>query len=228
MPSSNRSATESHCAVRPSLRWLMWAFAFAACTTQQNHEWLTFFFDGVPPLEAGEKPIGPPPPPVLSQAPSLEERAAMQRERLAPVARSYHPPFRDKKCESCHSIQRSGGWIQGTPELLAPKEQLCQRCHTAPAKQFVHGPVATLSCYACHEHHASPHERLLKQTPPALCAQCHHGETFVTSKAHEAYGDRSCVECHDPHGSDRQFLLRDEKTAASQQAHAAPGAPSGG
>jgi predicted CXXCH cytochrome family protein len=209
------------------MRWLFWACALAACTTQQSHEWLEFFFDGVPPLEGPEEPLGPPPPEVAAHGPTLEERAAMQRERLAVVERSFHPPFRDKRCEQCHTIERSGGWIQGTPELLAPKEQLCQRCHVAPARQFVHGPVATVSCYACHEHHAASQPHLLKQAPQRLCAQCHHGETFVTEKAHAAYGQQSCVACHDPHGSDQPFLLRDAAGKAPATASPASGGSAG-
>ena len=230
MPSPDCSTTAHTCAVKPKLRWLLWACAFAACTTQQSHALLTFFFDGVPPIDAPTDPIGPPLPPdaVAMQAPTLEERAAMQRDRFAPTERSFHPPFRDKQCERCHSIQRSGSWIQGTPELLAPKEQLCQRCHVVPAKPFVHGPVATLSCYVCHEHHTSQHPHLLKATPPQLCSQCHHGETFVTQKAHAAYGEQSCVECHDPHGSERQFLLRGEHSAPMLPRRSAQGANTGG
>ncbi len=182
----------------------------AACSVQGHYALWSFFFDGVP------DPAAPPTDlPVYGPRPrsgpmSLEERAAIQQQRMPASTHSFHPPFRDKQCGACHSIQRQGDWIQGTPELRAPIDQLCARCHQPPQQPFVHGPVATVSCQICHEHHSSAFPHLLKTAPAVeLCARCHQGATFTTREQHQQYGDRSCVECHDPHASTRQFLLRE-------------------
>lgn len=189
--------------------------ATSACSEQRHYKLLSFFFDGVPDPNAPPTDAPVYGPRQRTGPLSLEERKAIQDRRTPVSTHSFHPPYRDKQCSSCHGVQRQGDWLQGIPELRAPVEQLCGRCHQRPQQEFVHGPVATLSCYLCHEHHSSPNPHLLKAADPStLCARCHTGPTFTTREQHQSYGDRSCVECHDPHASARRFLLRPEPTAA--------------
>ena len=183
-----------------------------ACSATTRYEVLSFFFDGVPdPSEQYGEAIGPQGNPL--RVLSLEERARIQAERLKQRPVFFHRPFEEKKCEECHTFAgaRKGGWMQGLPKLLVPKEQLCKRCHEPPEARFVHGPVALGLCALCHEAHRSDYPHLLKaERSRELCTKCHEGETFVTEKEHAEYEDRDCASCHDPHGSDRPSLLRED------------------
>ena len=186
-----------------------------ACAATTRYEVLSFFFDGVPdPSEQYRRAIGPGRDDL--RALSLEERARLQRQRLKQKPIYFHEPFEKKQCERCHSFAgtRKGGWMMGLPKLLAPKEQLCKRCHEPPEKRFVHGPVALGLCAMCHEPHRSDHPHLLETaTARELCVRCHEGQTFVTEEEHARFGDKDCAECHDPHGSAREWLLREDYRA---------------
>ncbi|MFO0974142.1 MAG: cytochrome c3 family protein [Phycisphaerae bacterium] len=87
-------------------------------------------------------------------------------------------------------------------------------CH-APLKTtaFVHGPIVSGSCDACHGDQQPGHKFPLKRSGDATCTFCH---VVLTGKpvVHAALkqdaarpGRPSCLNCHQPHGSATRFLL---------------------
>ncbi len=153
--------------------------------------------------------------------------------------------FTGESCANCHDPHASG-----RPKLLRDRQTtLCLSCHNQPVKaedgrmipdmtasvsgkHFLHGPVESGDCSACHNVHGSTHTRLLKQDFPtgfyanfdladyALCFGCHPKDLVISQKTTSLTdfrdGDRnlhflhvnrdekgrSCKTCHAIHGSD--------------------------
>ncbi len=89
----------------------------------------------------------------------------------------------------------------------------CVECHAdfqdTLKLPFVHTPVRSGDCAACHNPHASSHGKLLADDPDRICSKCH--AAIVPSGArsvHEAVAKGQCVKCHDPHAAkNRNNLL---------------------
>lgn len=176
----------------------------AACSVERHYRTLSFFFDGVP------DPHAPVAEPVL--APAQDTPLVASPELVVADSSSLHPPVRERQCHLCHALpeRASGsGWQAGVPELLAPRAELCQRCHEPPAATHVHGPAGARRCDVCHEAHQSRFPHLLRQErQETLCRACHQDGLFLTSARHAAFGARDCIVCHDPHGTETATLLR--------------------
>lgn len=205
-------------APRPSLVFrLAWILMFtcAACSVERHYRTLSFFFDGVP------DPNAPPPEPEIVPGP-------LQGPTLAPApaddGSSLHPPVRERRCHECHLIPErtaGAGWQAGLPELVAPREELCRRCHEPPSAAHVHGPAGSGRCDLCHLPHQSSFPHLLRQErQESLCRACHEGELFTTAERHAGFGARDCIACHDPHGSELAALLRPGHEAEQRDAEA--------
>ena len=156
------------------------------CSAGTRHRVLSVFFDGVP---------APAPPPS-----SDPDQAAGELNRRAAVLVE-HGPYAARECSACHEPG-------ATNALVAPREQLCQRCHDLDLdKRYVHGPLAAGGCGACHDPHSSRFRHLLVSDADEFCATCHDLSSLTPVEGHRER-DRRCTVCHDPHMSDRQFLLR--------------------
>ncbi len=84
------------------------------------------------------------------------------------------------------------------------------KCHDAYGRRaFVHGPVLTESCDACHEDVKTGeyHSFELIAEEAELCAECHDTE-FPGKVQHYPAAEGQCLACHDPHGSETEFLLQ--------------------
>lgn len=147
-------------------------------------------------------------------------------------------------CANCHDAHAA----QDPKLLKARADVLCMTCHDKPVKAhdghtvanmkptldraFLHGPVRSGDCTACHNVHGASHERLLVKTFPktfyakfdlenyALCFTCHNNELVLEPRTTQLTsfrnGDvnlhfvhvnrdekgRTCKTCHDIHGSD--------------------------
>jgi predicted CXXCH cytochrome family protein len=165
---------------------LLLAAVCFGCSATTRHKVLTIFFDGVPPLEAA----GPEQPGAAS---------SLSAGRL--LARGEHGPYAAKLCGACHEAA-------ATNALVAPREQLCFRCHALRLdKKYVHGPIASGGCLVCHDAHRSPNAHLLVSDSDSFCFYCHAPRNVESIEGHEGVTG-GCTECHDPHASDQQHLLR--------------------
>ena len=150
-----------------------------------------------------------------------------------------------RRCANCHDGHAS----QREALLRDEQKALCLSCHDKPVqaydghtipdmrpavseRKFLHGPVRTGQCSACHDVHGSDNGRLLRAAFPtkfyeafdftnyALCFQCHNSgivlqedtktlTDFRNGRKNLHYvhvnrrKGRTCRTCHEMHGSDR-------------------------
>jgi predicted CXXCH cytochrome family protein len=171
--------------------------------TPAQHRLLSFFFDGVPPLEEWEEAqaklrFGPSPEELKAKA---EEKAGRKKGIGPKVVLVLHPPYRDRQCNRCHA-PAEGRFFR------VAKEKLCFQCHADKTVQpFIHGPAAVGACLFCHNPHEAPFQALLRIKGPRLCLNC-HGQTMMQGAVYHAAIDQApCYRCHDPHGGPARFFL---------------------
>lgn len=158
------------------------------CSAESRHTVLTVFFDGVPPLEV--------PPPE-----GLAETADGPVERVSRVGFGGHGPYAARMCGACHQSA-------ATNKLVVPVEELCFRCHDIRMdKKYIHGPLASGGCKACHDPHSSRYRYLLVSESDDFCFHCHEEQVVAAIPAHGG-SDQSCTACHDAHMSNQKYLLR--------------------
>ena len=148
-------------------------FTAAACSREVRHRVLTFFYDGVPSLNAGLAE------PDAGMTESSEVTAEGEPGARAKKGKKFynHPAYWKNLCGGCH--EGDGGGL-----LKTVREGLCQTCHpdNPPRKKFVHGPVAVNGCLACHLYHRSEYPKVLVTDAQSLCYQCHVEEELITDK----------------------------------------------
>lgn len=158
------------------------------CNAGARYTVLSVFFDGVkPPPPEGETAAKQ-----LAGAGATRSRHTGYRE---------HGPYAAKLCNACH--------VAGTlSELVESREQLCLRCHELTLdKKYVHGPLASGGCLACHDPHSSQYRYFLLSESDSFCFRCHESGALERIPAHANAGEE-CTGCHDPHMSDKKYLLR--------------------
>ncbi len=162
---------------------------------------------------------------------------------------SHDALFMEQGCANCHDAHAS----QDMNLLKDRDDKLCLQCHNKPLEghdgrtipdmrpalqqTFLHGPVRSGDCTACHNVHGSTHERLLVETFPktfyagfdlenyALCFTCHDKELVFEPKTrhltefrqgsqnlhylhvNREVKGRSCKACHEIHGSNQPSHL---------------------
>lgn len=164
------------------------ALVLIGCSAATRHKTLTRFFDGVPPLDASTG-HGPKVTATTIGTPSV------------PVPGREHGPYAARQCDACHAAGAGNA-------LLAPKEELCLRCHTLDlGRTYVHGPLASGGCLVCHDPHSSRYDHLLVSDAGTFCLKCHDRETVATIEGHADLAV-NCTACHDAHGSDVKYLLK--------------------
>ena len=103
--------------------------------------------------------------------------------------------------------------------LLAVKAlagSTCFKCHPKRSfmGRFVHKPVGSGRCGACHLPHVSKYKGLLRYKPEELCFKCHRTFKIRMTKAayiHLPVEKRSCFKCHASHTSSQRFLLKESE-----------------
>ena len=138
--------------------------------------------------------------------PSVNETCvACHLFQRARMNRSAHMPLREgaMQCTDCHDPH--GG--PGEAELkTASVNDSCYSCHADKRGPFLweHSPV-TEDCLSCHDPHGSNRGKMLTQSVPRLCQQCHI-ETLHPTEARQP-GNKfviggACLNCHlNIHGS---------------------------
>lgn len=174
-------------------------------------------------------------------------------EAIASSNTAHAAVFTGESCANCHDPHASG-----RPRLLRDRQTtLCLSCHNQSIKaadgrtipdmtasvsgrRFLHGPVESGDCSACHNVHGSTHDRLLRQNFPtgfyskfdlanyALCFSCHPQDLVLSERTtsltdfrdgdrnlhylhtHKDDKGRSCKTCHAIHGSDLERHLATE------------------
>ena len=171
-----------------------------SCDTKKHHKVLTFFFDGVPPLEAES-----------SQVEMAQDKASVGSE-IKQAAKtptgSGHEPWR--KCSGdCHG-QRTKSSFSRQVYLNEKIPALCYNCHSdyTASSVFVHGPVVVGDCLFCHDPHSSKNKHLLKSPIPELCFRCHEKEFIESIPNHAAESAAKCNKCHEAHTSSVRTLLK--------------------
>lgn len=157
------------------------------CNAATRYSVLSMFLDGVPPPKPPEEAA-----PKVAGTSAARSRHTGYRE---------HGPYAAKLCTACH--------VTGSlSELVAPREQLCFRCHELETgKKYVHGPLASGGCLACHDPHSSQYRYFLVSESDSFCFRCHDQQLVARNPAHADVGEE-CTRCHDPHMSNREYLLR--------------------
>ncbi len=181
----------------------LWMFIMS-CDPVRDHEALTFFFDGVPPLE-GETVTSKDVPVLDANTPDSQAEQAQAKDKE--IWYTHNP---EKGCEQCHKKIQGSQWA--VPEFVEPVPELCYSgCHddyTKSSAAYVHGPVASGECLLCHDAHQSRNKHLLKEPESKLCFQCHGSEVMELLKDHSVESPIGCTECHDAHASSVKGLLK--------------------
>jgi len=170
----------------------------AACSYEQGHQILTFFFDGVPPLKTEGSLVTAPEGPGGLQPGTGEPGAGAEAGKVY----YNHPAYQQNRCGECHDAER--GVLVKTA-----REGLCLTCHPEKPgkKKFSHGPMAVNGCLACHRYHRSQYPKVLVTDAQTLCFQCHEMGELRTDAHHATMQTERCIVCHDAHGGDDRFFL---------------------
>lgn len=159
------------------------------CDKAKRHKVLTFFFDGVPPLELAY--LDPNSPDYLERVAEIQKKTRASRHESG------------RTCSGgCHT--------DGI--LIKPVPVLCYDCHDDYSKQtiHVHGPVVVGDCLFCHDPHASPNLHLLKKPIPDMCFICHDQVAVRLIEGHDDERYADCTSCHSGHGSNTRGLLKSD------------------
>lgn len=125
-----------------------------------------------------------------------------------------HKPVRDGECLSCHkpSGQKHPRVKKGAFGLTDNgKSGLCNECHERKdTMKFIHGPIKTGDCLACHDIHQSNNKKQLKAPNEGgkLCYMCHEKGKFDRKYPHPPIAEGKCTGCHDPHQSNVKYMLK--------------------
>ncbi len=233
--SCERNKKEVRLVLRIGFRGL-WAAAVVlallggqGCDPAKRHRTLSFFFDGVPPLEEPEE----------MREGGLQEKqdgkegltasvkmnqtkdsgtpsSGEETDDSSKMALVQHLPYEMKMCDGCHEIEKGSSGIPSGFSLHEEKTKLCSMCHDSMSQEelrktytWVHGPVQYGACLECHHPHQSPNPYMVKgRTIQELCLRCHDEKRLLSAGIHSDIGETDCTECHDPHGSRERYMLR--------------------
>jgi predicted CXXCH cytochrome family protein len=163
----------------------------------------------------------------------------------------HKPLIEEESCGSCHSAHFS----QDKGLLPFNEMTTCLRCHgkdnlgtpslrniktELAGKKYLHGPIGTGECKACHDPHGSDNFRMLRGSYPAdlyvpykegiygACLNCHEKNLlrFEDTTVYTSFRNgnrnlhyvhvvnnrkgRTCRVCHEPHASNGEKLISKE------------------
>lgn len=169
------------------------------CDPLTVHKVTSTVFDGVPSLPPADQYCKD------YHLQAVEEEREAEKKLNQPTttgSASIHPPYAEKRCNSCHDKNTDSGFV-------APRKELCFVCHKNFMKwDNAHGPAAVGDCLACHLPHDSKNRKLLKVPRADVCGVC-HVERRLAFGLHSTvrFKKIACVDCHNPHGGNARFFL---------------------
>jgi predicted CXXCH cytochrome family protein len=114
-------------------------------------------------------------------------------------------------CASCHEsvAGMTHPGQKGSVRLIQPMPGLCYTCHDEAnfKGKYLHTPVTTGMCTACHDAHQSDYNKVLLKDQPGLCFDCHKETKFKGRSVHAPVGGGLCTGCHNPHASNSENIL---------------------
>ena len=118
------------------------------------------------------------------------------------------PVDQETSCQDCHKLD-------STPvdyRRMNVMESNCQteECHGGMGDdKYVHGPVGSGTCIACHNPHGSLEEYEVSRSGLPLCLICHEDkeEELKQEHVHGIITSSGCIDCHDSHESPSKFQL---------------------
>jgi DmsE family decaheme c-type cytochrome len=138
-------------------------------------------------------------------------------------------------CESCHgpgslAVQNikdvDGVMTCGFDTFIdlkdLPKQAqslICLKCHSGNATFNLHNwnagthNMAGVSCFDCHDVHASANLKVHPKVVSDLCYTCHQDirAQFMLPTHHAVPEQRvSCLDCHEPHGTTTEALMKEQ------------------
>jgi len=167
---------------------LLW---WGGCSVENNYEFLSKIFDGVPDPNAPEMFNG--------------QSIAMSSTY------SEHKPYTDEACFECHTDLSN--MLLGMDD-----SSMCSGCHADVNEQYayMHGAVTGNACLMCHNPHISALSNLLRENGPAMCLQCHEFDTESLIPSHSDL-ERSCTDCHSGHGGEVPFFLINQSSISETE-----------
>jgi DmsE family decaheme c-type cytochrome len=128
-----------------------------------------------------------------------------------------------KGCESCHGLGSVHAQDEDPASIISFKNiskgeasAMCLKCHTSGTLMDWQGSehsINDISCVDCHRAHSGA-KRLLVQSEPKLCNDCHQDirtKTLYPSHHPIREGKMVCTDCHQPHGTFLANLKTDER-----------------
>lgn len=115
-------------------------------------------------------------------------------------------------CDTCHELNSENEHpaAEGNEfSLSTDEEELCLDCHDSEEQtNYIHEPVDSGECIACHDPHSSDNNSLLKSDVDfKLCETCHELDFWQNKRSHGPVASGNCFNCHEPHSSKHKKLL---------------------
>jgi predicted CXXCH cytochrome family protein len=112
------------------------------------------------------------------------------------------------QCQNCHNLK---GDLPDYKKMIPSATCISGQCHSQAGKgKFVHGPVGSGTCIACHNPHGTPFKQFVTRPGGEGCYICHdtQREEFKGKVVHSPVSEGGCIDCHDPHQSSLKFQLK--------------------
>ncbi|MCP4657918.1 MAG: hypothetical protein GY856_21125 [bacterium] len=132
----------------------------------------------------------------------------------------FHVAEREAPCGDCHSMEVD----ESTRNPRRSGDSICTSCHQAKLDmKYVHGPLGTYVCMACHveEPSGTLPKYSVTRKGPELCNTCHETKRAIGEYryVHGPLAVGFCKVCHDPHGSPYKLLLHNENKELCYSCH---------
>jgi predicted CXXCH cytochrome family protein len=191
------------------------------CDKYTNYKILTFLFTGVPHPEKQTD--------LLTMKKQTIAKDTDGDDQVVNIS-STHGPYAAGQCFLCHELNTMAALKKGAKgegegasmrfdsnlpgRLLSPIEKLCLECHPTKSMEsafsqnlWIHGPVSTGTCIACHNPHSTQYRYMLRKgNSNEMCTIC-HAPGFISQSEDHIEG-KDCISCHNAHLGKNRFLLR--------------------